>query len=57
MPYLVEELKIEEDAIYDFLYYCEADPDFLETIRKDRITILHFLREKAVAYLKLQGDE
>tara|TARA_R110000850_G_scaffold203228_1_gene329567 strand:+ start:185837 stop:186571 length:735 start_codon:yes stop_codon:yes gene_type:complete len=57
LPYLVEELKIEEDAIYDFLYYCEADPDFLETIRKDRITILHFLREKAVAYLKLQGDE
>lgn len=55
--YLSEELNIGEDVIYDFLYFCEADPDFLETIRKDRITILHFLKQKATAYLKLQADE
>lgn len=56
-PYLAEELKIEEGAVYDFLYYCEADPNFIETMHKDRITILHFLRQKAEAYLKLQADE
>lgn len=56
-PYIVEELNIEEDAIYDFLYYCEADPDFLGTLQKDRITILHFLKQKAANYLKLQADE
>lgn len=55
--YLSEELKIEEDVVYDFLYFCEADPNFLETIKKDRITILHFLKQKADAYLKLQAEE
>jgi len=55
--YLSEELKIEEDAVYDFLYFCEADPYFSEIIKKDRITILHFLKLKAATYLKLQTEE
>lgn len=55
--YLSEELKVEEDVIYDFLYFCEADPDFMETINKDRITILHFLKLKAATYLKLLVEE
>lgn len=55
--YLIEELSLREDVIYDFLYFCEADPDFMETINKDRITILHFLKLKAVTYLKLQAEE
>lgn len=55
--FLSEELKIEEVVIYDFLYFCEADPVYSETIKKDRITILHFLKQKADAYLKLQTEE
>lgn len=55
--FLSEELKIEEVVIYDFLYFCEADPVYSETIKKDCITILHFLKQKADAYLKLQTEE
>jgi len=55
--YLAEELQIEEGAIYDFLYFCETDPNFIETLTKDRITILHFLKQKAIFYLKFQAEE
>lgn len=55
--FLSEELKIEEAVLYDFLYFCEADTNFSETLKKDRITILHFLKLKADAYLKLQVNK
>jgi len=55
--YLVNELNIDEESVYDFLLYCEADPKFSETVKKDSIQILHFLKQKSEAYLKLPVEE
>lgn len=55
--YLANELNIDEESVYDFLLYCEADSNFSKIVKKDRIQILHFLKQKSEAYLKLQVGE
>lgn len=55
--YLTNELNIDEDKVYDFILYCEADPKFPEKVKKDRIQVLHFLKQKSETYLKLQLGE
>ncbi len=54
--YFVNELHVAEESIYDFLFYCEAQPNYNVVVKQDRISILHFLTEKAVEYLKIQEE-
>jgi len=52
-----EELKIADDLLYDFLFFCEADPNFENFIRSDKISLTEFLTEKAKRYIALQLEK
>lgn len=55
--YIVQELKIDADAVYDFLYFCEAHPVYTSILKKDNIHILQFLKSRAEAYKKIKLEE
>ncbi|PKP24901.1 MAG: hypothetical protein CVU03_10555 [Bacteroidetes bacterium HGW-Bacteroidetes-2] len=52
-----QELNIEADFVYDFLFFCEAHPSYLDIIKKDKISIVQFLKSRAQEYHKLKSDE
>jgi hypothetical protein len=52
-----EELKIADALFYDFLFFCEADPDFTNLIKRDKISLTAFLTEKAKRYTALQAEK
>ncbi len=46
-----KELKIPEDNIADFMYFCEVDPDFQTVVdTHDRFKIWEFMRKKSLVY-------
>ena len=46
-----KELKIPEDNIADFMYFCEVDPAFQTVVdTHDRFKIWEFIRKKSVVY-------
>ncbi len=48
---IVSDLKIPQDKIDDFLYYCEVDSGFQKAVAtKDRLKIWDVMRIKSVAY-------
>ncbi len=55
--YIIEELKIDENKVYDFLYFCETHIDFSEIVKKDAISLLHFLKQQAESYLELKKED
>jgi hypothetical protein len=55
--FFVIELHIAEESVFDFLYYCEVQPDYAAIMKKDEISILHFLTKSAEAYKKLKTEE
>jgi hypothetical protein len=51
--FLVNELKIPGDRIYDFYYYCESDSSFDSIVQlKVKGDILHYMVSKSIAYRK-----
>jgi len=47
----VHDLKIPEKNIADFMYYCEVDTNFQQTVdTKDKLKIWEFLVKKSVRY-------
>jgi len=55
--YITQELKIDADAVYDFLYFCEAQPSFSSIINKENLQILQFLKSRAEEYKKVKTEE
>ncbi|WP_350287955.1 carboxypeptidase-like regulatory domain-containing protein [uncultured Croceitalea sp.] len=52
----VSELKIPEEKIDDFMYFCEVDPIFQTTVdTHDRLRIWDFLVKKSLAYRENNG--
>ena len=53
IPVFVEDLKIPEERINDFMNYCAADTDFDALIATDnKIDLWHFIAAKSAAYRK-----
>ena len=51
-------LKVPDDKIDDFLYFCEIDADFQTVVDShDRLKIWEFIRKKSVAYLENNKTE
>ncbi len=51
--FLVNELKIPKDRVYDFYYFCEADPTFDSIVRLNiKGDILEFMMDKSITYRK-----
>jgi len=47
------ELRIPEEKIDDFLYFCEVDTAFQSIVdTHDRLAIWEFMREKSLVYLE-----
>ncbi len=55
--YLIKELHIAKESVYEFLYFCEAQPGYSTVMKKDEISILHFLTKSAEAFNKLKTEE
>lgn len=51
--YIIRDLKIPEDKVYHFLYYCNDFEEFAVAVQtKKPLVILEYLEEKSVDYLK-----
>jgi len=55
--YIIQELKIEADAVYDFLFFCEAHPSYTAILKQDNLHILQFLKSRAEEYKKVKIEE
>jgi hypothetical protein len=55
--YIIEQLGIDPEKVYDFLYYCETHPDFSDIAKKDAISILHFLKQQAKNFVEIENEE
>lgn len=51
-----EELGIPEETLYDFLFFCETDPEFNATVKNNKINISKFLTDKSIEYKILKEE-
>lgn len=54
---MVDDFKIPEDKLFDFLYYASSDVLFLQIVKTNsNIIIYDFIKEKSKTYLALQNN-
>lgn len=54
----IDTLKIPKERIADFMYFCEADPNFNEVVDSgDQLRVWQFMIDKSEAYRKNNGLE
>lgn len=51
--YIIQDLQIDKSDVYRFIYYCESDKDYELAKNKGEFNVINFLKEKAVAFKKL----